>query len=95
MTDGMQTAPGWGASGSQTQADAEANLLRTCSGLKDRGIQVFTVGYDLNDAHTLDLLQNCASPSSFYDAKDLGGGLMASFQAIAVTVKETMVRLVR
>lgn len=95
MTDGMQTAPGWNASGTKTSADAEANLLRTCSGMKAKGIQVFTVGYDLIDAHTLGLLQSCASPDSFYDAKDVSGGLMASFQAISATVKETMVRLAK
>jgi Flp pilus assembly protein TadG len=93
MTDGMQTAPGWGVGGTKTTTDAEANLLRTCAGMKSRGIQVFTVGYDLTDAHTLDLLRNCASADSFYDAKDVGGGLMASFQAISSSVKEMMVRL--
>ncbi len=93
MTDGMQTAPGWGADGSQSVEHATQNLAAVCQGLKAKGVSVFTIGYDLNDAQTLDLLRTCAGPGNFYDAKDIQSGLVTSFQAIGTKVSDAMLRL--
>ncbi len=60
LTDGMQTAPGWGPGDTRTVGDAESNLRAICTGMKDRKIDVFTIGYDLTDAGTLSLLKDCA-----------------------------------
>jgi Flp pilus assembly protein TadG len=93
MTDGMQTAPGWGPDGLQTTAHAENNMQTMCAGMKARNINVFTIGYDLYDQRTLDLLRSCASSGAFYDTKDVHGGLVTSFKAISKKVRETMLRL--
>jgi Flp pilus assembly protein TadG len=95
LTDGMQTAPGWGPGDVQSTSDGEANLKSICSGMKAKNIMVFTVGYDLNDTHTLDLLQSCANSGNFYNATDINNGLMAAFGAIANQVQEAMLRLAK
>ncbi|MEW5963957.1 MAG: TadE/TadG family type IV pilus assembly protein [Pseudomonadota bacterium] len=95
LTDGMQTAPGWGADGIKSVANAEQNLLAICSGLKGHGVQVYTIGYDLTDAATLDRLQTCADSGRYYNAGDVDTGLLASFGAIAQQIKVTMLRLTK
>ncbi len=91
LTDGMQTAPGWGSDGSQSAANGEANLTALCGAMKGRDISVYTIGYDLGDQHTLDLLQGCASAGNFYNAEDIENGLMQSLGSIGKKVREQMV----
>lgn len=93
LTDGMQTAPGWGSDGKQTVQHAEDNLQALCSGMKAKGIKVFTIGYDLNDNRTKKLLESCAGRDMFYDANDIQNGLMATFSDIGERVRSQMVRL--
>ena len=95
LTDGMQTAPGWGPGNSQTTGDAEANLQSICTGMKSKNIMVFTIGYDLTDTHTIDLLKNCANTGNFYNAADINTGLLAAFSGIAKQVQEKMMRLTK
>lgn len=94
LTDGSQTAPGWGSDGTKTTAHAEANLLDLCQGMKQKGIRVFTVGYDLPDVHTKNLLQMCAGPNQFYDAADIQTGLKTAFSEIGDRVQASMIRLI-
>lgn len=93
LTDGMQTAPGWGADGTKSVANAEQNLLGICGGLKGHGVQVYTIGYDLTDAATLNRLQACADSGRYFNASDVDTSLLASFGAIAQQIKITMLRL--
>lgn len=93
LTDGMQTAPGWGADGNKSVANAEQNLTDICEGMKAKAIQVYTVGYDLSDPDTLARLSSCAGPGRFFHATDVATGLSASFGAIAQQIKITMLRL--
>jgi Flp pilus assembly protein TadG len=93
MTDGMQTAPGWGSNGLKTTHNAEANLQKICAGMKARNINVFTIGYDLSNQNTLAQLASCASPGNFFDAKDVQSGLASAFQAIGASVRSAMLRL--
>ncbi len=95
LTDGMQTAPGWGADGTQSAAHGEKNLLSLCTGMKDRKIKVFTIGYDLTDQHTKDLLKDCADSGRFYDAEDIDSGLLAAFGEIGVKIRTAMFRLTK
>ena len=89
----MHTAPGWGGDGTQTTAHAEANLLDLCQGMRQRQIRVFTIGYDLADVHTKNLLQQCSGPTSFYDAADIQTGLDTAFSEIGEKVQTQMIRL--
>lgn len=93
LTDGMQTAPGWGADGTKSVANAEQNLLAICDGLKGKGVQVYTIGYDLTDAATLNRLQTCADTGRYFNASDVDTSLLASFGAVAQQIKITMLRL--
>jgi Flp pilus assembly protein TadG len=93
LTDGMQTAPGWGADGTKSVANAEQNLLGICDGLKGHGVQVYTIGYDLTHAATLSRLQACADSGRYFNASDVDTSLLASFGAIAQQIKITMLRL--
>ena len=93
LTDGMQTAPGWGPSENRTVADAEENLREISDGMKDRKIEVFTVGYDLTDAHTLDLLESCANDDQHYASTDIENGAKQMLSTIAKRIQEKMIRL--
>ena len=93
LTDGIQTAPGWGPSENRTVADAEENLRAICEGMRDRKIEVFTVGYDLTDTHTLDLLKACANPGQHFASSDIENGVKQMLTTIANRIKEKMVRL--
>ena len=95
LTDGMQTAPGWGPGGTRTVADAEANLLAICSGMKAKKIEVFTVGYDLTDSHTLSLLQSCANSGQHYASTDIDNGLTTILAAISSKIQDKMLRLAK
>jgi Flp pilus assembly protein TadG len=54
-----------------------------CANIKDKGITIYTVGFDLNDANALAHLGSCASSAdSFYDVKT-GNQLKDAFKAIA------------
>ncbi|MGF1650947.1 MAG: VWA domain-containing protein [Hyphomicrobiaceae bacterium] len=93
LTDGMQTSWGYGIGGTRTPENGESNLLEICSGMKARGIDVYTIGYDLPDAHTLSLLQSCATPGNFFNAEDVATGVMAALSAIGTQISAKMVRL--
>lgn len=93
LTDGMQTATGWGPAGSESTDEAESNLLTICSSLKSKNVLVYTIGYDLTDTHTLDLLSNCATPGQFFRAEEAGNDLKNTFVAISKHIRSTMIRL--
>ncbi|KUO63867.1 MAG: hypothetical protein APF80_00575 [Alphaproteobacteria bacterium BRH_c36] len=93
LTDGMQTAPGWGPDSTRSTAHAENNLLTLCSGMKARQVKLYTIGYDLSDEHTKTLLGDCAGPGRFYDAIDIQSGVLSAFVDIGEKVRDQMVRL--
>jgi Flp pilus assembly protein TadG len=64
LTDGKQTSPGNGPNNILSVAQAEANLESLCAAIKDAGIRVVTVSFDLNDEDNADTearLHDCAS----------------------------------
>jgi Flp pilus assembly protein TadG len=66
FTDGMQTSGGNGPDGSWSVSDAESNLATVCAAMKNDGIRVFTVSFDLDDssASTAETrLRDCSGPS--------------------------------
>lgn len=91
LSDGMQTAPGWGPGDSYGTAEAESNMSKMCKVMKDAGVQVYTVGYDLTDQHTLDLLKACANTDNFYNASDVNAGLASTFKDIGKRVHKSLV----
>lgn len=65
------------------RADADALLLEVCDSIKDQGITIFTVAYDIGDAAGRRLLQDCASDGTgtFFDART-DDQLVDSFRSI-------------
>ncbi len=62
----MTTRP---ASKDQTTAPMNARQLAACDAAKAQGIQIWTIGYDLNEKAAIDLLRDCASTDDqFVDA---------------------------
>ncbi len=63
--------------------------LTLCTNMKAKGIDVYTVGFDLgNNQSVLDMLRNCASsPGKFYQA-DNGEQLKQAFRDIALKVSD-------
>lgn len=84
---GIKTgSPGAGAAvngGSNTQAKA------LCDGMKEKGITVYTVGFDLGgNATAIETLQYCATdPDKFYNAED-GDQLKQAFRDIALKLSD-------
>ncbi len=86
MTDGDFNAAylnGDLASGDPAQADlAYAQFETLCAGMKDKGIRVFTVGYDLPaGSRPMTALETCATSGDFYSAA--AGNLRKVFKDIA------------
>jgi len=61
--------------------------------MKDRKIEVFTVGYDLTDAHTLDLLTSSANPGQHFASTDIENGVKQMLTTIGNLIQEKMIRL--
>ena len=71
--------------------------LSLCDNMKKKGIQIFTVGFDLKEKTATDTLKACASPAQggvqyFYSAKT-GAELIEAYKIIAQRIKT--VRLVK
>lgn len=86
MTDGIyNTVNGvnWG-DGSSEGIEAGDKAVRLCEAMRNEGIVVYTVGFQLRGAsEPLRVLQNCASnASSFYNAES-GDELRLAFRSIA------------
>lgn len=61
LTDGQQTSPGNGPNNILSVAQAERNLEELCTRMKNDGIRVVTVSFDLSDQQTENRLKGCAS----------------------------------
>lgn len=82
LTDGAQTTKAFGAGGSYSVNNGENNLAAVCTKMKNDGIRILTVSYDLYNAQTEQRLKDCATdPTDFYDA-DNKPELIAAFSGI-------------
>ncbi|WP_296818801.1 pilus assembly protein [Brevundimonas sp.] len=90
MTDGRNHPSQSGDPLTEAQADAE--LLRTCEGMRAEGITIFAVTYRMGGA-LRDLYRRCTSRPEFqYDAES-GPQLRAVFSEIGATITSGDVRL--
>jgi hypothetical protein len=74
MTDGANTrSPDYVANNHSSGDVALANerTAELCSNIKNKGIKIYTVAFDVGDAAIKEILRTCAtSPSHFFDADD-------------------------
>lgn len=84
MTDGEYNY--WGGASSNVST-TNNKALTLCTGMKNAGITVYTVGFDLGGSTAaINMLRSCASdPSKFYNADD-GSALRAAFRDIALQI---------
>lgn len=84
MTDGIYNTVGGVSNGdsSSTAARSKQFALQTCSAMKDKGVVVYTIGFQAPTAAKTDLRSCASSASKFYDAAD-EDALSAAFRAIA------------
>jgi Flp pilus assembly protein TadG len=99
MTDGSyNTKRGWKNSDVKEVSDAAVAL---CQSMKAKGIEVFTVGFELDSLPlseqptAQDTLSSCAnSPGHYYNSKN-PAALKLAFKTIADQISNAMVRLTR
>jgi len=85
----------WGESDNPEKAKQDADLLTSelCSSIKDDGIKIISVAFEIEEESTKTLLENCAtSPSDYYDATN-SAELKRAFKNIGSGLNE--IRLIR
>ena len=84
MTDGANTLSATPPTvGGNDVAESNARTLELCTNVKAKGIELYTITFDIADMAIKDLMRDCASDTSkFFDAAD-GGQLQIAFKEIA------------
>ena len=82
LTDGRQTEPAFG-DGVRTVAQGEQNLEAICQNMKDKGITIITIAFDMRNKDTRHRLSNCSSDPAkdFYVAEE-SSDVTAAFEDI-------------
>ncbi|MGQ0673136.1 MAG: VWA domain-containing protein [Hyphomicrobium sp.] len=80
---------GWTGSGAAANGTSRQQAENLCDGMKDKGITVYTVGFDLGgNQSAIETLQNCASSADkFYNAEN-GDDLKQAFKDIALRLSD-------
>ena len=94
LTDGVQTSKQWGPDGTTTVGHGNQNLLTLCSGMRDKGITVFSIAFDITDPNVTDILEACA-PGRYYEPDSGGTEILAVFDAITKQIKNQTVRIMK
>jgi hypothetical protein len=70
---------------SKSASTVNTYALSICTGMKNAGIDVYTIGFELGNNNTAkNMLRSCASDSSkFYEAND-GDALRQAFRDVAL-----------
>ena len=85
----MQTTRAKGnATSPATNDSGVGRFKKACNAAKTQGVQVFTIGFQINDGSIADqILEECATSSTYYYHVE-GLDLTATFQSIAAQVNE-------
>ncbi len=82
LTDGRQTEPAFG-DGSRTVGNGESNLEKICQNMKDSGITIVTIAFDLRDKDTRKRLRDCSSnPDKDFHVAEESSDIAAAFEDI-------------
>jgi len=89
MTDGANTRSANGQTHEgKSRANADNTTTEMCNRVKGSDITVYTIAYEITDAATRNLLENCASsPENYFDAHN-AGDLDDAFTNISATLHE-------
>jgi len=75
-------------SGSNAESTLNAKTLTVCNAVKAEGIRVYTIGFQVTDNTTQNLLKNCATEPEMYYNSPSNGQLASIFQDIAQGLSE-------
>ena len=92
LTDGVQTSKQWGGDTQRSVPHGQENLLALCQGMRDKGITVFTIAYDIKDAEVTDLLKACA-PGRYFEPEKGTDDITEVFSVISSKIKNQIARL--
>lgn len=76
---------------SATNGDPFSQARALCTAMKQQGIIIYTVGFELNDSEAEDVLEDCATSSSHAYLTGNGNELIAAFAAIAASISQLRV----
>lgn len=87
MTDGINTkSPTYPTHNGASAVQANSLTKETCQNVKDKGVVVYTVAFEVTEASVVDVLKSCASgPDYYYQAAD-ASALSDSFKKIAESI---------
>jgi len=73
---------------SQAHSELNNRLSEVCQNIKDQGVIIFTVAFQISSSSTKTLMENCASSAAYYfDASD-SSKLLTAFQTIGSELGE-------
>jgi hypothetical protein len=75
-------------SGSNAESTLNTKLATVCSSVKAKGIRLYTIGFQITDTTTQNLLKNCATKTDMYYNSPSNAQLAAIFQEIAQGLSE-------
>lgn len=90
MTDGENVtskSAGSGYHDGWDPAAGDSTTAELCTNIKDAGIIIHAIAFDVTDADTKSMLQACASGTNYYDAGD-STALASAFDAIAGKINQ-------
>lgn len=65
---------------------SSAQAVSQCTAMKDKGIEVYTVGFQLDNQTAIDTLSSCATDASHFYNSTTGDALKAAFRDIALKI---------
>ena len=92
LTDGVQTSGQFGSGNSRSVSNGNQNLLTLCAGMRNAGITVFAIAYDINDPAVTTLLSSCA-PGRYFEPDAGGSEISQVFSQITKQIKNKTARL--
>lgn len=94
LTDGVQTSQEFGSDNGRSVKNGNDNLVELCDNMRDAGVTVFAIAYDVQDEAVTDLLKDCA-PGRYFEP-DAGGGEIAQvFHQVTKQIRNQVARLSR
>lgn len=92
LTDGVQTSGEFGADGSRSVQNGNDNLVTLCTNMRDAGIVVFTIAYDITNPAVTTLLKQCA-PDHYFEPDSGGTEINQVFTQITRQIRNQTARI--
>ncbi len=94
LTDGVQTSSQFESGGGRSIAQGNANLLALCTNMRNAGVTVFAIAYDITDPAVTTLLKTCA-PDRYYEPDSGATEIKQVFSQITSQIKNSHIRVSR